>query len=242
MADPGDRRKPSFSGGEMRLLLRRARVATLSTLAADDGGPYGSLCNIGTDVQGMPLIFVSKLALHTQNLMRDGRASVMVNELPPSGDALTGQRVTVMGRFEVADEPSLKRRYLARHPAASFYSSFADFSLWRMQAEKAHGVAGFGRIETLAAAEVFPAAEEIAGVEESALEHMNADHADAITLYAQKLLGLSGEGWQMQAIDTDGAIVVRDQESAFLAFEQPVADADSLRQAFAALSARARAA
>ena len=73
------------------------------------------------------------------------------------------------------------------------------------------------------------------------IDHMNSDHADAIALYAEKLLGLAGKGWRMTAIDCDGADLVRDEESAFLPFDAPVTDADSLRKAFAALSARARA-
>jgi putative heme iron utilization protein len=225
----------------MRRILRRARLSTLSTLSVDDGSPYGSLCNVATDVRGYPLILVSRLALHTQNLLKDGRASVMVSELPASGDALTGQRVTVTGRFEIADSAALRRRYMARHPASSFYAGFGDFSLWRMAPTRAHGVAGFGRIETLPADEIFPEAGEVEELEESALEHMNADHIEAIGLYARKLLGLEGEGWRMAAIDCDGAELVREQESAFLAFDNRVTDADALRRAFAALSAKARA-
>lgn len=241
MANAGTSPARSFTGPEMRRILRRARLATLSTLSKDDGGPYGSLCNMATDVRGYPLILISRLALHTQNLLADGRASVMASELPASGDALTGQRVTAMGRFEAVSDDALRRRYLARHPAASFYAGFADFSLWRMVPVRLHGVAGFGRIETLAADEVFPEAGEVEDLEASALEHMNSDHADAIALYAEKLLGLAGKGWRMTAIDCDGADLVRDEESAFLPFDAPVTDADSLRKAFAALSARARA-
>lgn len=231
----------SFSGDDMRRILRRAKTATLSTLSVEDGSPYGSLCNVATDVRGLPLILISKLALHTQNLLADGRASVLVSELPASGDALTGRRVSVTGQFEVADDEALRRRYLARHPAASFYAGFADFSLWRMTPTRAHGVAGFGRIETLDASEVFPELREMEELEASALEHMNADHADAVQLYAHKLLGLAGDGWKMTAVDGDGADLVRDEESARLEFGARVSGADGLRKTLAALSAKARA-
>jgi heme iron utilization protein len=241
MADNAENKPRSFTGQQMRHILRRARLATLSTLSADDGGPYASLANMATDVAGRPLLFISRLALHTQNLLADGRASVMASELPASGDALTGQRMTVMGRFEQVSDAALKRRYLARHPAASFYAEFPDFSLWRMAPERVHGVAGFGRIETLPATEVFADAHDMEELEASALEHMNADHTEAITLYATRLLGLAGEDWRMKAVDGDGALLVREQESAFLPFDVTVTDADSLRKALAALSARARA-
>lgn len=240
MTDNGQKKR-SFTGNEMRLVLRRARTATLSTLSADDGGPYGSLANIATDLDGLPLIFVSRLALHTQNLLKDGRASVMVGEVPEKGDALVGQRVTVMGQFAAVEDETLKERYLARHPAASFYAAFPDFSLWRMTATRVHGVAGFGRIETLTAAEVFPHHDGFAELAASAVEHMNEDHAAAIQLYAQTLLGRSEAGWRVAAIDPDGADLVSTEVSTYLQFPHAAPGADTLRQAFAELSARARA-
>ncbi len=92
----------------MRQILRRARTCSLSTLTRGEGTPYGSLANIATDIAGRPLILVSRLAWHTQNLLADARASVLVGELPAKGDALVGPRVTVLGRFEPVDdaEPS----------------------------------------------------------------------------------------------------------------------------------------
>ena len=74
----------------MRQLLRRARTCSLSTLIAGDGTPYGSLANIATDMAGRPIILISRLAWHTQNLEADARASVLVGELPAKGDALVG--------------------------------------------------------------------------------------------------------------------------------------------------------
>lgn len=88
----------------MRQLLRRARTCTLSTLNRGDGTPYGSLANIATDVASWPIILISQLAWHTQNLAADARASVLVGEIPEKGDALVGPRVTVLGRFEQIED------------------------------------------------------------------------------------------------------------------------------------------
>src|SRR6185503_3509290 len=106
--------KHSFSGTAMRQLLRRARTCSLCTLNRGDGTPYGSLANIATDVAGWPLVLVSRLAWHTQNLETDSRASVLIGELPAKGDALMGPRITVLGRFEPVDDANLWRRYLVR--------------------------------------------------------------------------------------------------------------------------------
>jgi putative heme iron utilization protein len=232
--------KPSFSGTAMRQLLRRARTCSLSTLQRGDGTPYGSLANIATDVAGWPLILISRLAWHTQNLETDARASVLVGELPAKGDALMGPRVTVLGHFEPADDANLRRRYLARHPQAGFYSGFPDFSFWRLRPSGIHGVAGFGRIETLTPDEVFPPVAEMEALEASALEHMNHDHADAIQLYATQLLGAGPGDWQIGAIDPDGADLVLADQSLRLNFQEPVFAADALRKTFAGLAQEVR--
>lgn len=230
----------SFSAQEARGLLRRARTGTLGTINADDGTPYASLVNVATDVRGCPLILVSTLAWHTKNLLADPRGSLMVAELPAQGDALTGPRVTVMGRFRQVDGQEVGRRYLARHPAAELYAGFGDFAFWRLEPERAHAVAGFGRIETIPADEMFPSADEMAALEAGAVAHMNEDHDDAIQRYAQKLLGATPGGWKIAAIDPDGADLQRGEEVLRLPFEAPVQSAGALRALFARLGAQTR--
>lgn len=230
----------SFSAEEARNLLRRARTGTLGSLNADDGTPYASLVNVATDVRGLPVILVSTLAWHTRNLLADPRASLMVAELPGQGDALTGARVTVMGRFVKADPALVQRRYLARHPAAELYAGFGDFAFWRLEPERAHAVAGFGRIETIPAAEMFPSADEMTALEEGAVAHMNEDHDDAIQRYAAKLLGATPGGWKIVAIDPDGADLRRGEDVLRLSFETPVYSAGALRSLLARLGEATR--
>ncbi|HUQ35244.1 MAG TPA: pyridoxamine 5'-phosphate oxidase family protein [Aestuariivirga sp.] len=230
----------SFSGTAMRQVLRRARTCSLSTLTRGEGTPYGSLANIASDISGRPLILISRLAWHTQNLLADARASVLVGELPPTGDALVGPRVTVLGRFEPVDDADLRRRYLARHPQARLYADFPDFSFWRLTPSSIHGVAGFGRIETLTPDEVFPSAEEMAALENSAIEHMNHDHAEAIHLYATKILKARPGPWRVLAIDPDGADLGLHEQSLRMEFHTPVFTAEALRKKFAELAYEAR--
>ncbi len=149
--------KNSFPGADMRKILMAAKTCTLSTISHKDGAPFGALANIATDVSGRPVLLMSTLAWHTQNLIADARASVMVAEVLDKGDALTGPRVTVLGRFARNDDAGLRACYLAHHPYAQLYADFGDFSFWLMTPSSVHGVAGFGRIETLAPEEVFGA-------------------------------------------------------------------------------------
>jgi len=228
----------SFSGEEVRRLVRQARTGTLATINRDGGIPYASLVNVAADVDGRPLILVSRLAWHTRNLQADTRASLLVASLPCTGDALTGARVTVMGRFVEAGGARLRRRYLARHPEAAMYVDFPDFGLRLMEAETVHAVAGFGRIETLPASEVFPPSTAILEVEESALQHMNQDHLDAIQRYAASISGEHEGEWRMAAIDPDGCDLTDGSRSLRVAFPAPVSDAEDLRAAFVALSSK----
>jgi putative heme iron utilization protein len=230
----------SFTGVEARKLLRRARTASLATLNRDGSGPYVSVANIATDVNGLPIILISRLAWHTQNLLADARASILVSELPASGDALTGPRVTVMGRFIPSSAEDIRRRYLARHPEAAGYAGFSDFSFWRLEPETIHAVAGFGRIETMAPHEVFLQNPDIAAIEMSAISHLNEEHAEAVRRYATRLLGAADGPWSVAAVDADGALLVLGEESLVLPFEKSVSSAQELRQVFVQLSCQAK--
>lgn len=230
----------TFTGPEASLLLRQARTASLATIDRNGGTPYASLVNLATTLEGQLFVFISKLAWHTQNLMSDGRGSLLATALPATGDALTGPRVTVMGRFIETKSPTLRARYAAQHPQARTYLDFPDFSFWRLSAETIHAIAGFGRIETLAPGEVFsgPATQDLY---DSALSHVNEDHAEAVQLYARKLLGAAGHGqWKIACVDPDGCHVSDGETALRLSFDTPAHDAQSLRAAFAELSRRAR--
>jgi len=233
----------SFTGTEARQLLRRARTAALGTSNLDPSGPYISLANIATDGCGYPIIFISKLAWHTRNILADPTGSLMASEIPAEGDALTGPRVTIMGAFQPVPAAEVAERYAAQHPAARFYLDFPDFSFWRLVPTKIHAVAGFGRIETMEPDEVFlpesTGAAVMAGVP-GAIAHMNEDHADSVELYATKLLAAEPGKWRITGIDPDGAHLCLTDKVLRLDFEEPVTGADGLRKAFVSLAHKAR--
>lgn len=119
------------------------------------GRTYVSVVNLALDAAGLPIVLISRLARHTQNLSKDARASLLVSELPAEGDALTGPRMTVLGGFRPTGDPEIREAYVAQHPESRIYVDFPDFSFWRMEPRLVHAVAGFGRIETLMPDEVF---------------------------------------------------------------------------------------
>ena len=187
-------------------LLREARSGALATLMPDSGDPYCSLVNVATTVGGAPVLLLSKLAVHTKNLLSDARVSLMLDERK-EGDPLEGARVMLMGRCVKDNDVATPIAYLRRHPDAEMYANFSDFSFYRMEVGGAHLVAGFGRIVDLKPQDVLTDiadAKALVDAEADAIAHMNADHADTCRLYATKLLGAPDGGWRCVGIDPEG--------------------------------------
>ena len=141
-----DAPKPEITDDHLeavRKLLAGSSAGSLSTLD-ETGGPYGSLVTYALDGDGHPLLLLSQLADHTRNLAGDSRASLLLEEAKHLKNPQTGPRATLVGTVAKADDAALLERFLARHPTASVYAGFADFSIYRLRVEKVHFVGGFG--------------------------------------------------------------------------------------------------
>ncbi len=196
-------------GAVVRRLMRRVpRVALGTTLVGSDGAAYVSLAMVALDHDATPLLLLSDLADHTRNLKADPRVSLLFDGTAGAAVPLAGERATIQGRAVPTDDATLRARYVARHPDAAGYAGFRDFNFYRVEIEKAHLVAGFGRIHWLDGASVLldtSGAEELRRAEAGILDHMNEDHADAVRLYARALLGLQGKDWSLTGVDPEGA-------------------------------------
>jgi heme iron utilization protein len=139
-----------FSAGKIaRATLDAVSAAALATLNADRA-PFTSLVLAATDEAGDIVMLLSQLAVHTRNLQRDPRASLLaVAPGGETGDPLAGARVTVIGHADREVDEQARARFLSRHPESAAYAAFADFGFWRLKIASAHLVAGFGRIVDL---------------------------------------------------------------------------------------------
>jgi putative heme iron utilization protein len=229
-------------------LLRATRAGTLGTLDRNTGHPFASLVNVATDVDGSPVILTSRLSTHTANLEADGRASILLAQ-SGKGDPLAHPRLTALGVFarverESTDEARVRRRFLARHPKSELYAGFGDFAFWRMAVASAHLNGGFARAADLKAADLLTdiaGAEEMIAGEEGAVAHMNEDHAEAIVLYATKLLGEDEGPWRISGIDPEGADLTAGDRTARLPFSARVTSRGAIRDMLVALVKEARA-
>jgi heme oxygenase (biliverdin-IX-beta and delta-forming) len=230
-------------------LLRSTRVGSLATIDRNTGHPFASLVNVATDSDGSPVILISRLSTHTANLEADGRASVLL-AATGKGDPLAHPRLTVLGCFlrlarDAPDEPRIRRRFLARHPKSELYAGFADFSLWRLEAVSAHLNGGFARAADLKASDVMAdvsGAQDLIEAEAGAVAHMNADHAEAVRLYATKLLGAGDAAWRLTGLDPDGLDLACGDATLRLSFPERVTTAQQLRKVVVDLAAQARSA
>ena len=223
-------------------LVREARSGALATLMQGSGDPYCSLVNVATTIGAAPVLLLSKLALHTKNLLSDARISLMFDERK-EGDPLEGARVMLLGRCVRDGDAATRVAYLRRHPDAEMYASFPDFSFYRMEIGHAHLVAGFGRIVGLKPQDVltdFTDAPALVEAEADAIAHMNTDHADACRLYATKLLGAADGDWRCVGIDPEGLELQKGRTALRLPFPQRITALGPLRAILKELAEQAR--
>jgi putative heme iron utilization protein len=224
-------------------LTRRALKASLATIAVGTGYPYASLITIATEAGGAPIFLISGLAQHTKNLNADSRASILFDGTGAAGDPLQGARVTLIGRAEKIADEAVKRRFLARHLESAFYADFPDFAFWRLAVEGAHYIGGFGRIVDLAPGDLLLGLEgagDLLAAEADILAHMNADHADAIQLYATVLAGAPQGQWRMSGIDPEGCDLICAGEARRVTFTAPIATPGEARKELVRLANAAR--
>jgi putative heme iron utilization protein len=250
---PPPAREPTHAE-RVRTLLHGERRGALSTISAEPAGyPFGSVVSYGLSDRGDPLVFVSLMAEHTQNALRDPRSSLLVTEPVPEGsDPLASGRVTLLGLLapiEGDDERAVARvRYLEANPSAAYYIDFGDFTFLQLTVGHIRYVGGYGRmswvgLDEYRAATPDPLVDAAAGI----IEHMNADHADAQVLFCRHFAGLTDTvSASMSAVDRYGFDLVAVSEahrtSVRLAFAEECSSGEEVRRAMVAMVGEARAA
>jgi putative heme iron utilization protein len=236
-----------FDAGRLaRSLLRRSRQGALATLMAGSGDPYCSLVNLASHPDGSPILLISRLAVHTKNILGDPRVSLMLDERA-GGDPLEGSRIMLAGRAEEAGGDAvalLRRRYLSAHPSAEAFVDFGDFSFFRIRPVATHLVAGFGRILDLKPKSFLTDISDCGALleaEPGAIEHMNEDHREAMNLYATKLLGAESADWRCTGCDPDGIDLQAGAKTLRLDFPERVTGPGELRKMLVRLADEARA-
>jgi heme iron utilization protein len=244
---PSDVPEPTYAE-RARTLLERETLGTLSTQSVKHAGfPFGSVMPYALGADAAPLFLISAMAIHTQNVVADPRASLLVMQRDNASDPLGMARVTLMGTVTRVDALSDATRdlYLARHPNARHWAGYSDFAFFRMDVTHIYFVGGFGAMGwitkgdyTLATAD--PLAEAGPGI----IEHMNADHGEALREIARHFAGLESQEATMVSCDRLGFVVrLRTSEGLKgrrIAFPEEVRSAADARRVLVGMVKQAR--
>lgn len=229
-----------------RKLLRTARYGAIAVLDPESGAPTVSRVAVATDFDGAPIILVSALSAHTTGLVADPRCSLLLGE-PGKGDPLAHPRISVActaTRLAPDDERRsvIESRFLNRHPKARLYAGFGDFSYFRLEPASASLNGGFGKAYVLKADQLLLGVpnKELEAIEPSAVEHMNADHRDAVNILARAFGGAVGGDWRLTGIDAEGFDLIGNDDGLRILFPEPLATAGDLRSVLARMTAEAR--
>jgi putative heme iron utilization protein len=240
--------EPSFAE-RARTLVHLGRIGSLSTLSRKQPGfPFGSVMPYGQDELGRPIFLISTMAMHTQNLKAEPRASLLVMQLEAEGDPLGAARVTLLGNVLPVAEPEraqTRELYLERYANSKYWVDYEDFSFYRLEVVDVYYVGGFGVMGWVAAsdygaAQPDPLADAMADI----ISHMNADHSDSLVLLARRFAGIEAEEAAMNSVDRLGFHLrlktAEGMRGARIAFLREVTSTAETRSVFVEMVAQAR--
>lgn len=221
-----------------RTLVHVGRTGMLATLSRKHPGhPFGSVMPYALDARGCPIFLISTMAMHTQNLQSDHRASLLVSDSRSGGDPLASGRVTLMGNalpVPEAEGAGARSAYLSRHEHAAYWVDFEDFGFYRLELLDVYFVGGFAAMDWVSAEDYLAAEPDpLADASEAIIEHMNRDHADALVAIARVFAQTQAEEALMVSVDRLGfKLRIKDHErlhSARVPFPHEVRSPDETR-------------
>jgi heme iron utilization protein len=240
--------EPTFAE-RARTLMYLGRMGSLSTLSRKQPGfPFGSVMPYGLDDHGRHTFLISTMAMHTQNLQADPRASLLVTQQDTDGEPLGASRVTLVGNVLPIPNPELaeaRKLYLERHANSKYWVDFEDFSFYRMNVVDVYYVGGFGVMGWVSDSEYDrsqpdPLADSMTEI----IQHMNADHKDALVLLARTFARFESTEAMMTAVDRLGFYVrlktPDGMRGARIAFLQEVRNAAETRKVLVEMVQHAR--
>jgi putative heme iron utilization protein len=199
--------EPSYAE-RVRTLVASANLATLSTVSRKRSGyPFGSLMPYAIDSKGRPIFLISSMAMHTQNLQADPRASLFVGPTT-DGDPLGSSRATLIGDVAPvlqAELEEVRALYLSRYDGSRTWVDFKDFAFYRLEPVDIYYVGGFGVMGWVAAEDYNSAqVDPLAGTASQILDHMNRDHLPAMIRLARVHADLEATDATMTGVDRLG--------------------------------------
>jgi putative heme iron utilization protein len=224
-------------------LLRGQRYGVLTTQSlAVPGYPFGSLTPYVLSDEGNPTILISTLAQHTQNIRADNRVCLTVFDPRGAEDIQATARLSWFADARPVAQTALsaiRPRYNRYFPSSLQYNAMSDFSYYELAFVNAHYVGGFGVIHWLDKGSM-ATDNWLAEAESRIVNHMNADHADALMGYCRYQAGIAPTSVTMIGIDQYGFDLLADDRPVRIPFESPVTSADAAHTALVQMAQRVR--
>lgn len=231
--------------------LRTTQSGVLSTFSAKfPGYPFGSVAPFVLDHSGQPVILISSIAEHTQNIIANPKVSLLV--FAGNEDLQANARLTLIGEAKQIgkEDMDLHARYLRYLPQAASYFDMHDFNFYRIEIAQVRYIAGFGRMGWISGdgfsgnklSDGNPVDNsQLAAQETSIIEHMNADHIHSLIAYSKHFHGINAYHAEMLGIDSDGfdaKVTISNGQTQILRFnfDQSIHDAQSARAALVSMS------
>lgn len=236
------RQDPNFDPKALsKQLLRVIRSGTLATLTTQ-GAPFATLTAVANHYDGSPILLLSRLALHTRNLERDPRCSLLLAQ-GGRGDPLAHPRLTLEAVAARTDDKAARNRFLRRNPKSALYADFPDFSFWRLEIVGVHLNGGFARAADFGPPVLMTSligAESLLAAEESLLEKLNRSDVETLQLLARKIARERAGAWHAIGIDPEGLDLACGDRTSRVVFSTRVKTADEFRTRFVELAASVR--
>lgn len=232
--------KHTLKAKNARALLKSQKDGVLSTMSLDvPGYPFGSVTPYALDKQGRPVILISDLAQHTQNIKSDSKVSLTILATADARDVQANARLTYLGdaRKITEEETDAKERYLRKFPHAKRYFEAHDFDFYVIELVRARYIEGFGKIwwvepEELLLENVFDYQSEA-----RVIDHMNDDHKSALVKYCRDYnFELSEEEYSMTGIDSEGIDIIAGKSNVRIRFDKPLDDASQAREVLVSMA------
>ncbi len=239
---------PKVAARAARLIARGALKGAFATnrraaRPSQQHHPYVSKVGVALDLDGAPLFLFSTLSAHTQDVLADARASILLEAPGHAANPLEDARCTLSGTVRKLDEAAAdaaRGLYLAHHPGAAMYAGFGDFAMWRMDVDKVHYVGGFGAAKWAKASEYLTPAPDLAVAHDRLLAALNGEKQDMVRAVFKTVFGKSGRGWNVVGLDPDGLSLAGPKSvQARLDFPSPAKDARAWQARLRAMVKRA---
>ncbi len=226
-----------------RALLTGRKAGVLSTLSVTvEGFPFGSVVPYCLDRGGLPVILISNIAQHTRNVLADPRVCLTVQA--DGHDVQAEARLGVLARAERIEEglEDAAERYYRHFPGSRDYHRVHGFDFFRLAPVRFRWIGGFGDIRWIDPRELVVGNPFTRDEETAIVDHMNADHVDAMRGYCRGLPGVDiadGDGVQMAGIDAEGFDLLAAGRLWRFPFADPVATPAEARARLVAMARRA---